>query len=546
MTEMTGGEALVAGLRDHHIDTVFGLPGAQTYGLFDALHRAQKDIRVIGARHEQACAYMAFGYTRSTGRPSVFSVVPGPGMLNAAAGLLTAFGCNEPILLLTGQVPNAFLGKGRGHLHEMPDQLATMRGFVKWADRVNSPAEARVGVARAFQHMLSGRQGPAALEMPWDIFTQKGEVDKGAVLPVLAPPSVDPDQILAAARLIKASRNPMIFVGAGAFGAAEAILALAEEIDAPVVGFRSGRGIVSNDHELGLTIAAAYNLWPETDLMIGIGTRLEAPSWRWPWQPPGLKTIRIDIDPSEMTRLTPDVAIVGDANPATALLVEAVRRGGFQREKGRRETIKDATRLAETQIRTVQPQMAYLDVLRRILPRDGFVTDELSQVGFASWYGFPVFEPRTYVTSGYMGTLGSGFPTALGIKAAHPDKKVVAITGDGGFMFAAPELATAAQYGLDVVTLIFNNNAFGNVRRDQLEQFDGRTIVADLRNPDFVRFTESFGLRGVRVNTPEDFGRELERALREGGPQVIEIRNEGPAEVSPWRFIHPPKPEGVS
>ena len=546
MTEMTGGEALVAGLRDHHIDTVFGLPGAQTYGLFDALHQAQKNIRVIGARHEQACAYMAFGYTRSTGRPSVFSVVPGPGMLNAGAGLLTAFGCNEPVLMLTGQVPNAFLGKGRGHLHEMPDQLATMRGFVKWADRVNSPVEARSGVARAFQQMLSGRQGPAALEMPWDIFTQKGAVHDGAPLPVLAPPPIDPDQILAAAKLISASRHPMIFVGAGAFGAAQAILALAEEIDAPVVGFRSGRGIVSNDHELGLTIAAAYNLWPKTDLMIGIGTRLEAPSWRWPWQPPGLKTIRIDIDPSEMKRLAPDAPIVGDANPAAGLLIEAVRRIGYRREKGRRQAIRDAARLAETEIRTVQPQMSYLDVLRQVLPRDGFVTDELSQVGFASWYGFPVFEPRTYVTSGYMGTLGSGFPTALGIKAAHPDKAVVAITGDGGFMFAAPELATAAQYGLDVVTLVFNNNAFGNVRRDQLEQFDGRIIVADLRNPDFVRFTESFGLRGASVNTPEDFRRELERALREGGPQVIEIRNEGSPEVSPWRFIHPPKPEGLS
>lgn len=543
---MTGGEALVAGLRDHHIDTVFGLPGAQTYGLFDALHRAQKDIRVIGARHEQACAYMAFGYTRSTGRPSVFSVVPGPGMLNASAGLLTAFGCNEPVLLLTGQVPNVFLGKGRGHLHEMPDQLATMRGFVKWADRVNSPAEARAGVARAFQQMLSGRQGPGALEMPWDIFTQRGAVGDGAPLHPLAPPPIDPDRILAAAKLISASRHPVIFVGAGAFGARDAILALAEEIDAPVVGFRSGRGIVSNDHELGLTIAAAYNLWPKTDLMIGIGTRLEAPSWRWPWQPPGLKTIRIDIDPREMTRLVPDVGIVGDANPATGLLVEAIRRTGYQRERERRQAIRDAAQLAQTQIRTVQPQMSYLDVLRQVLPRDGFVTDELSQVGFASWYGFPVYEPRTFVTSGYMGTLGSGFPTALGIKAAHPGKAVVAITGDGGFMFAAPELATAAQYGLDVVTLVFNNNAFGNVRRDQLEQFDGRTIVADLRNPDFVRFTESFGLRGASVNTPGEFRHELERALNEGGPQVIEIRMEGAPEVSPWRFIHPPKPEGVA
>jgi acetolactate synthase-1/2/3 large subunit len=546
MAQMTGGEALVAGLKDHRIDTVFGLPGAQTYGLFDALHRAQPGIRTIGARHEQACAYMAFGYARSTGRPSVFSVVPGPGMLNASAGLLTALGCNEPVLLLTGQLPTDFLGKGRGHLHEMPDQLATMRGFVKWAERVSSPAQARSGVARAFQQMLSGRPGPAALEMPWDIFTQQGGAGEGIQLPLLPPPLVNEDDIREAAKLIGTSKHPMIFVGAGAFGAAEAILALAEEIDAPVVGFRSGRGIVSNDHELGLTIAAAYNLWPQTDLMIGIGTRLEAPSWRWSWRPPGLKTIRIDIDPLEMQRLVPDVAIVGDAAPATASLVEAIRANGYRREKGRRQIITEASRLAETQIQVVQPQMAYLNVLRQVLPRDAFVTDELSQVGFASWYGFPVYEPRTYVTSGYMGTLGSGFPTALGVKVAHPGKAVVAITGDGGFMFAAPELATAAQYGIDVITLVFNNNAFGNVRRDQREQFGGRTIVADLRNPDFVKFTESFGLRAASVNTPADFRHELERALAEGGPQVIEIRTEAETEVSPWRFIHPPPPEGQS
>ncbi|HXS07297.1 MAG TPA: thiamine pyrophosphate-dependent enzyme [Rhizomicrobium sp.] len=543
MSQMTGGEALVAGLMDHGIDTVFGLPGAQTYGLFDALHRTQSAIKIVGARHEQTCAYMAFGYARATGRPSAFSVVPGPGMLNASAGLLTALACNEPVLLLTGQVPTSFLGSGRGHLHEMPDQLATMRGFVKWAEHVNSPARARQGVAQAFQQMLSGRRGPAALEMPWDIFTQTGEVQNDAPLPLLPPPSVDPDRIAEAAKLIGASKHPMIFVGAGAFDAADAILALAEEIDAPVIGFRSGRGIVSNDHELGLTIAGAYNLWPRTDLMIGIGTRLEAPSWRWSWQPPGLRTIRIDIDPAEMKRLVPDVAIVGDAAPATASLVEAVRRHGFRKEQGRRQAIRDASCLAEEQIQAIQPQISYLKILRDVLPRDGFVTDELSQVGFASWYGFPVYEPRTYVTSGYMGTLGSGFPTALGIKIAHPEKPVVAITGDGGFMFAAQELATAAQYGIGVVTLVFNNGGFGNVRRDQMEQFGGRTLVAELQNPDFVKFTESFGLPATSVDTPQDFRRALERALTEGGPHLIEIRVAPGAETNPWRFIHPPPPQ---
>src|SRR2546421_8476738 len=174
MTSTSGGEAIVNGLVAHGVDTVFGLPGAQFYGLSDAFQQAQ--LRVIGARHEQACGYMAFGYARSTGRPGVFSVVPGPGVLNAGAALLTAFGGNEPVLCLTGQVPTKFLGKGRGHLHEMPDQLATLRSFVKWADRIEYPDTAPTLIAQAFQIMRSGRQRPVALEMPWDQFTANAEV----------------------------------------------------------------------------------------------------------------------------------------------------------------------------------------------------------------------------------------------------------------------------------------------------------------------------------------------------------------------------------
>src|ERR1700693_5435894 len=182
MTSSSGGEAIVSGLVAHGVDTVFGLPGAQVYGLFDALHQAQ--LKVIGARHEQTCGYMAFGYARSTGRPSVFSVVPGPGVLNAGAALLTAFSGNEPVLLLTGQVPSPFLDRGRGHLHEMPDQLRTLRTFVKWADRAASGATAQAQVAQAFQQMLSGRRGPAALEMPWEAFNIKSAVADAGVMPL--------------------------------------------------------------------------------------------------------------------------------------------------------------------------------------------------------------------------------------------------------------------------------------------------------------------------------------------------------------------------
>jgi acetolactate synthase-1/2/3 large subunit len=542
MTSTSGGEAIVNGLVAHGIDTVFGLPGAQVYGLFDAFHQAQ--LKVIGARHEQACGYMAFGYARASGRPGVFSVVPGPGVLNAGAALLTAFGCNEPVLCLTGQVPTPFLGKGRGHLHEMPDQLATLRTFVKWADRIEYPDVAPAMVSRAFQEMLSGRRGPVSLEMPWDVFTQRAQVAPSKPFDLLPAPQPDPDRIKAAAALIAGSRTPMIFVGSGAIHAREEILELAELIDAPVVAFRSGRGIVSNAHELGLTIAAAYKLWPTTDLMIGIGTRMELPasSFRWPFQPPGLKSIRIDIDPVEMRRLTPDAAVIADAKAGTGELLAAVRKAGYGKTSGRRAAIREATALAQQEIQQIQPQMAYLNILREVLPDDAIVTDELSQVGFASWYGFPVYEPRTFITSGYQGTLGSGFPTALGAKVANPNRPVVAITGDGGFMFGVQELSTAVQFRISVITLVFNNNAYGNVRRDQRERFDSRVVASNLVNPDFVKLAESFGVAAARVTSPDHFRPALEKALAHGGPYLISVEVPTDSEVSPWTFIHPPKP----
>jgi acetolactate synthase-1/2/3 large subunit len=542
MTTMTGGEAIVSGLVAHGVDTVFGLPGAQVYGLFDAFHQAQ--LKVIGARHEQACGYMAFGYARSSGRPGVFSVVPGPGVLNAGAAMLTAFGSNEPVLCLTGQVPTQFLGKGRGHLHEMPDQLATLRTFVKWAERIEYPDVAPTLVSRAFQEMLSGRHGPVALEMPWDVFTQRAETGAATAFAPFPPPLPDPDRIKEAATLVAASKRPMIFVGSGAIDAREEILELAEMIDAPVVAFRSGRGIVSNAHELGLTMAAAYKLWPQTDLMIGIGTRMELPasSFRWPFRPDGLKSIRIDIDPAEMRRLTSDVAVVSDAKAGTRELLAAVSKAGYRKTSGRRAAIREATAAAQHEIQKVQPQMAYLNILREVLPSNAIVTDELSQVGFASWYGFPVYEPRTFITSGYQGTLGSGFPTALGAKVANPDRPVVAITGDGGFMFGVAELATAMQFNIGVVTLVFNNNSYGNVRRDQRTRFDGRVVASDLVNPDFVKLAESFGVAASRVTSPDHFRPALEKALAAGAPYLIAIEIPKDSETTPWTFIHPAKP----
>jgi acetolactate synthase I/II/III large subunit len=548
---MTGGMAIATALIANGVDTVFGLPGAQMYPFFDALQQRGDRIRTIGARHEQACGYMAFGYARSTGRPSVFSVVPGPGVLNAGAALCTALGCNTPVLCVTGQTPTPFIGRWRGHLHELPDQLATLRGLTKWAARIERAADAPGVIDEAFRRMLSGRPGPVAVEMAWDVMAGTEYVTPmpAATIAPALPPS--PLEIEAAARLLCAARQPMIMVGGGAQHASAAVLALAEELGAPVAAFRSGRGIVAEDHPLGLSSYAAFRLWPEVDVLVGVGTRLEMPYMRWsgmmklidrPQAPPHL--IRIDIDPAEMHRLAPHAPIVADAADGALALRDAVRKLRPQKANPigaapERSKTATAKREAAAAIRKVQPQMDYLEIIRAVLPRDGLLVEELSQVGFASYFGYPVYEPRTYVSCGFQGTLGFGFQTALGVKAAYPDRPVVSITGDGGFMFGVQELATAAQYGLGLVTLLFNNNAFGNVLRDQRLGFGNRIIGAALDNPDFMLLAKAFGVEFHRVDSPAALKPVLTEALKAKKPVLIEIVVAQGSEVSPWEFIHP-------
>lgn len=546
----TGGMAIVEALIANGVETVFGLPGAQMYPLFDALQQRSDRIRTFGARHEQTCGYMAFGYARSTGRPGVFSVVPGPGVLNTTAALCTALGCNAPVLCLTGQVPSAFMGKGRGHLHELPDQLATLRTLTKWAARIERIEDAPEIINEAFRQMLTGRPGPVAIEMAWDVMAAKAPVHNlpGAV--IAAPNEPSQEEIAAAAQLLVAARRPMIMTGSGAQHASAAIRALAEALDAPVAAFRGGRGVMPEDADLGVSSYAAWKLWPETDVLIGIGSRLEMPYMRWegmmklvdrPAAPPHL--IRIDIDPGEMTRLVPHAPVVADAEAgARALLGEVLRlrcAGKGVATAATRARIAEVKQAARAAIEKIQPQLSYLDVIRSVLPRDGFVTSELSQVGFTSYFGFPVLEPRTYVSEGFQGTLGFGFPTALGVKAANPDKPVVCITGDGGFMFAAQELATAVQEGIGLVTLLFNNASFGNVLRDQQVGFGNRIIGSVLQNPDFMVLAQAFGIEGHRVTSPEALRPVLAKALGGKSPVLIEIEIPQGSETSPWEFIHP-------
>src|SRR6478735_7827722 len=316
MPRMTGGDAIVDSLLRHGIDTIFGVPGVQMYGLFDAFARNANRLRVLNARHEQTTAYMAMGYAQSTGKPSAFTVVPGPGVMNAMGAMLTAWGVNTPMICITGQVTSAMIGRGRGQLHEMPDQLATLKTLVKFAERIEHPTDAPQVMARAYQAMMSGRPGPVAVEMPWDMFPATADVTPVEPLGKRANPIPDPDRIAALATLVDGAKAPMIVVGGGALNAGPEVLALAEKIGAPVVAFRTGKGVVDSRHPLSLTTVAGFRLWDSTDLLIGIGSRLEIPLARWAPAPAGLKVGRIDIDPAEHRRLAVDVPIVADAADA--------------------------------------------------------------------------------------------------------------------------------------------------------------------------------------------------------------------------------------
>ena len=537
MTRMTGGQAVVKSLLRHGVDTLFALPGVQMDYLFNALHDDSNAIRVIHTRHEQAAAYMAFGYAQSSGRVGVYAVVPGPGLLNTTAALATAYGCNVPVLCLAGQIPSAYIGKGMGFLHEIPDQLGVIRGLTKWAERIDHPTRAPALVDEAFARLGEGRPRPVGLEVAMDVLAQTSEVSFPEPRPAAPAPEPDGELVREAAQILGAAEKPVIFVGSGVYGAEAELLEVAEMLQAPVVSYRGGRGAVSDRHYLGLTQPAGYRLWAEADAVLAVGTRLQHQRMTWGVDDE-LKIVHIDIDPTEIRRVRrPAVGLVADAGQALAALRPELERTNRRRASRERElTALMAAVTAEISDK-LGPQMAYLRVLREVLPDDGILVNELTQVGYAALIAYPVYAPRTLLSSGYQGTLGYGYATALGAKLANPDKKVLSINGDGGFLYNVQELATAVKHGIGVVAVVFNDGAFGNVRRMQMELYGGKVIASELSNPDFVRLAESFGIPGHRAESPEALGTALGQALDEPGPSLIEV----PVGVmpDPWPLIMP-------
>lgn len=536
MNKITGADAIVESLIANDVETVFGLPGGQLDHLFDSIYRAGDKINLIHTRHEQGAAYMAFGYAQSTGKPGVYAVVPGPGLLNSSAALCTAWACNSPVMALCGQVHLAGIDSGYGHLHEIPDQLGMIRHITKWAERINHPADTPKIMQQAFSELQSGRPRPVEVEMPMDVMGAEAMVASTAKASLDAPPPIDPDQIKAAVEILLAAKRPMIVIGSGALDAGKELLAVAERLQAPVMSKRKGKGVVSDENYLSQNLVAGHTLWGQCDAVLAVGTRLKMPLTMW-GKDDDLKLVRVDIDPVELNRIcTAEVGIVGDAATVLNALLKELEKSGTKRASREQELSELKATTGKTMREKIGPQMAYLDVIRTALPRDGYFIDEVTQVGFASWSGFPVYEPRHFISACQQGTLGYGFATALGVAAAHPDKAVVQVSGDGGFMFTMQELSTAVHYQLNLVTIIFNDNTFTNVQRQQDEWFDGRRICSDLTNPDFVKMTESFGASAYRVNSPAELAKILPAAFNEQGPTIIEV-SLTERMPTPWQFI---------
>ena len=538
---MTTAEAVIESLLQHGIDTLYALPGVHNDHLFDAAQRAGDRIRVIHPRHEQTAAYMALGAALVSGKPQAFAVVPGPGLLNASAALLTAYGMGAPVIAIAGQIASFAIDHGYGHLHEIHDQLGALRHITRHATRIRAPHEAPALVAEAVRIATSGRQGPVALECAMDVWGTQGAVEFPPLLPP-ALPSVDPDAVRRAAEILGRAERPLMVVGGGALDAGPEVQAVAEALQAPVSSFRRGRGVIPTSHPLATSLTEGHAFWKNADAVLAIGTRLYWQQSVWGVDE-RLPIVRLDIDPEEINRFRrPACALIGDAAVTLRALLAALPAFNHQR---RRDAELLAVRAAFAErLRRLEPQMSFLRAIRAALPSDGIYVEEVTQVGFASRLAFPVSGPRTFLSPGYQDPLGWGYGTALGAQAAAPGRRVVLATGDGGFMYQATELATAMHHRLPVVAVVFDDGAFGNVRRIQKEAYGNRLIACDLTNPDFVKFAESFGMTAFRADTPDRLEAALRNAFNLNAPALVHVKiGELP---SAWDMILLPRVRGFA
>jgi acetolactate synthase I/II/III large subunit len=522
--QLTGGQALARQLVLEGVTDLFGIPGVQLDWAVDGLRQVGNHIRYVVPRHEQAASFMADGYARTTGRIGTCMVVPGPGLLNAMAGLATAYACNSPVLAIVGNIFSPALGKGFGLLHEVRNQSGILGTVTKWQAQATTPAQIPVLVREAIKQLRAGRPQPVGLEISHDVLAASADVN------LIDPPPreearlrPDPAMIEKAAALIAGARFPVIYAGGGvlAAGASDALAQLAEQLRVPVVLSENGRGAMSDRHPLMLNPLAGRAVFAHADVALIVGSRFADTTFGVPsWPTAGIKYVWLNVDPAAwQPPRAAEIGIAGDARLGLEALAAALPR-----RRPERDIDLDKVRAwAREQAEVAEPQMSYIRALRAAIPDDGILINELTQVGYLARSMYPVYQPGTFITPGYQGTLGYGFPTALGAAAGNPGRPVVSINGDGGFGWAMAELSTLRKYGLNVAVVVFADGHFGNVKRFQEEQF-GHTYEVDLHNPDYGRLAAAFDVPFARTQSPQELQSVLGRAVRDRAPILIEAQ----------------------
>jgi thiamine pyrophosphate-dependent acetolactate synthase large subunit-like protein len=526
-TLRTGGEWVVEVLRAQGVRHVFGLPGVHNLAIYDALIR-QHDIAHILSRHEQGAGFMADGYARSSGRPGVVIVTTGPGATNVLTPLVESYADGQPILVLMSDIPAALIGKGLGALHEVANQIDCFKPVSCWAETIYDAREIPAAVERAFHLFRTGRQRPIALSLPTDLLVAKTEGRRETFRD--GPPACDPRLIDDAARRLREAKRPLIVSGGGVIssGASAELAALAHRLGAPVVTSVMGRGAFPETDPLWLGVLPNYRstqaALEKADVVLAVGCRFAHRSTKGLMLKldfkPEQTLIHLDIDPSVIGLLhRASVAIVGDARNGLRGLVAALGSGAAAAEcdaawiRSQREI--RWPRYTETVDRLIT-------MLRQALQPGAIVVNDQTGLNYWMEWHFPVLEPRTFLYPVGSATLGYGVPAAIGAKIAHPDRQVLAVLGDGGFMFSVNELATAVKYGLGIVFLVLNDQRYGAIKYLQ-EGIFGKYGEVDLANPDFPALARAFGAEGLRVESVDDLPRALENALGHAGPTLLEL-----------------------
>ncbi|AGA30476.1 thiamine pyrophosphate-binding protein [Singulisphaera acidiphila] len=516
-----GADLLVDGLVRLGFRHLFGMPGSHSTTIYDALRR-QGSIATILTRNEQAGAFAADGYARVTGKPGLVCTTAGPGATNALTGVAECWADSVPILLLAGQVNADRIHQECGAYHEV-DLESIFRPVTKWRGTARAVDDIPAMLGQAFDAMSRGRPRPTALFLPQDLMRQESHASDSAVVPAVPPSpsqSIPAQAIAEAVALLRGSQRPIILAGGGALwaGAAAEVRAVAERLGAPVVTSLNGKGILDerDPYSLGHARSArAKEALPHADAMLAIGCRFTEVMTDWRRMPVPANLVQIDVDPDQIGMNHPvAVGIEADAKAALTELLRALPEGPTEGWG----PIWEQARAA----RPARPEWL-IETLRAVLPESTPVFADACEMGYRLHTDWTSYGPRSlFYPSNYI-TLGWGFPAALGAAVARGGEPVVSVSGDGGFLMTAQELATATRYRLPVIAIVHNDSSYGAIKNIQQRAHEGRYLDVELNNPDFLKLADAFGVPSARVTDADELRGAVIAALDRQGPTLIEV-----------------------